>query len=176
MKTLQQKYDCDRCGNTYRKDELKRQRGMYLCSDCFDDIKEIKARDMKWLSPRDNSTTTTAVTSPTTFSITTSGVTVLANSTDYTREGSRRVYFMNVVGSPAAVDISANPQIVAGTDGAIVTLRGTSNTNTVKLEDGNGLSLTDDSPMILGEGDSITLIYSSADTLWREASRFKGGL
>jgi len=31
-----QAYDCDRCGWTYDKRELRRQRGMLLCDKCFD--------------------------------------------------------------------------------------------------------------------------------------------
>jgi hypothetical protein len=31
-----QKYDCDRCGFTFDKADLKRQRGLLLCTACFD--------------------------------------------------------------------------------------------------------------------------------------------
>lgn len=47
-----------------------------------------------------------------------------------------------IEGSGGAVDISASPQIAAGTNiGQTLELNGCSNTNTVLLEDGTGLSI-----------------------------------
>jgi len=168
--------DCDRCGFTYRKDNLKNQQGMHLSDDCFDDIRRIARIKTRFSSPRSNSTTVDAVTSPTTFSITAgSGVNVLSNSTTFTREGTRTTYFMLVVGSGGPVNITADPQIIAGTNGAVLTLKGTSDTNTVQLDDGTGLLLFSGLSMILKNTDVITLVYTSADALWREVSRIKGG-
>lgn len=70
----------------------------------------------------------------------------------------------------SAIDISANPQIAAGLfDGQRLTLVGQSDTNTLTLEDGNGLQLAGAATFVMGAGDIIELIY--IDSLWREISR-----
>ncbi len=78
---------------------------------------------------------------------------------------------MKIQGSGAAVDISANPQITAGTDGQILVLKGGSDTNTVKFDNGTGISLTDGLSFTLGNKDTITLIYDATDAEWIEISR-----
>jgi hypothetical protein len=70
-----------------------------------------------------------------------------------------------------ATDISANPQIVAGVDGQVIIIVGSSDTNTLKLDDGNGLQLAGGAACTLGVGDTITLIYMSALGVWLELSR-----
>lgn len=166
-----QLHDCDRCGFTHRKHLLKKQRGMLLCPACYDTSLEIPPVNIPWGSPRDNATTITPVTSPTVFSITNAGITFLSQSQPHTREGSRTDYYMQIVGSGGAVDVVANPQIVAGTSRAILILEGTDNTNTVTLHDGDGLSLALGQSIILGDGVSITLAYNSTASAWVEASR-----
>lgn len=75
-----------------------------------------------------------------------------------------------VAGSGGAVDITANPQISAGTtNGDKITIIGTHNTNTVTLDNGTGLSLN--GSCVLAAGSSITLIWSAVNTLWIEESR-----
>lgn len=76
---------------------------------------------------------------------------------------------MRVVGDGGAVDITANPQIVAGTDGQVVIIQGTHDTNTVTLDDGNGLALS--AQCVLAAQDNITLMYDSGDSEWIETSR-----
>lgn len=76
---------------------------------------------------------------------------------------------LRVQGSGGAVDISANPQIAAGTDGQILEIHGESNTNTVKLDTGTGLLLAGGASITLGIGDVIVLRYIG--TSWREISR-----
>ncbi len=71
----------------------------------------------------------------------------------------------------AAVDITANPQIADGEDGTIITIVGTSDTNTLKLDDGTGLQLAGGASMTLGIGDTITLTYIASLDLWIEISR-----
>jgi hypothetical protein len=44
-----------------------------------------------------------------------------------------------------------------------------SNTNTVKLDNGTGLSLTDGASFTLGFEDKITLVYNGS--VWKEISR-----
>lgn len=75
-----------------------------------------------------------------------------------------------VAGSGGAVDISANPQISAGTtNGDKLTIIGTHNTNTVTLDNSNGLSMN--GSCILSAGSSITFIWSAINSLWIEESR-----
>jgi len=192
-----QLWDCDRCGFTYNKQELSRQRGLLLCSDCRDDTKKIKVPNIKWLSPRDNSTTTTAVNSPTVYTITAAGgINALRQSREYDNEGGRRIFHMYVVSDGGAIDITASPQIVAGQQGDVLTLHGTSDTDTIKLDDSDGLLANTDKQMILADGDTITFVYNDftsdpygqwgtdewgldwggITTGWVETSRYKGGI
>ena len=69
----------------------------------------------------------------------------------------------------AATDISSNPQIVDGRNGQRITIIGSSDVNTLTLDDGTGLALT--GQCVLGSGDSITLAYSSGLDIWVEISR-----
>lgn len=74
-----------------------------------------------------------------------------------------------VAGNGGAIDITANPQITAGTVTGLqrIVIFGTSNTNTVKLDDSNGLSIN--GPVTLGAEDSIELLWNG--TVWREIGR-----
>lgn len=75
-----------------------------------------------------------------------------------------------VVGSPGAVNISANPQIDDGTiDGQVLELIGTHATNTVTLENGNGLVTNGD--CILTDGSIIRFVWSDNAGLWFEEYR-----
>lgn len=73
-----------------------------------------------------------------------------------------------VVGSGGAVDITANPQIAAGSDGQLVIIQGTNDTNTVKLDDGTGLALCGGVSMTLGNNDNISMMYDSGASEWLE--------
>jgi hypothetical protein len=77
--------------------------------------------------------------------------------------------YVQIRGSGGDVDISANPQIAAGTTGQIITLQGTSDTQTVKLDDGNGLKLAGGISFTMKNGDIIQFIYDGSD--WREMFR-----
>lgn len=73
-----------------------------------------------------------------------------------------------VEGSGGPVDISVDPQIpVATVEGSQLILIGASDTNTVQLDDGTGLSLT--GTMTLFDESNITLTFR--DGLWNETSR-----
>jgi len=80
-------------------------------------------------------------------------------------------YYENInfiVGDGGAVDITANPQIAAATNvGQRLTLIGTHDTNTVKLEDGTGLSLN--GAWFAADHSVIVLVWDGA--LWVEQSR-----
>jgi hypothetical protein len=71
-------------------------------------------------------------------------------------------------GLAGPVDITANPQISAGTAiGQRLTIIGTDDTNTVKLDDGTGLSLN--GSVILANHSVIRLIWDG--TVWAEEAR-----
>lgn len=197
MKSTLQKHTCERCGFDYKKSELKRQRGMLLSHDCYDNLKRIQQPNPRWGSPRDNSTTTTAVNTRTVFTISAAaGITALSQSREYTHEGSRRHFHMDVVSDGGAISISASPQIVAGLQGDVLTLTGTSDTNTITINDDGAILLRYDSPMTLTDGDTITFVYNATFTNpygewgidawgqdwggsssgWVETSRTKGGI
>ncbi len=75
-----------------------------------------------------------------------------------------------VEGSGGPVDITANPQIaVTTTVGAMLTVVGCSDTNTVKLEHGTGLTMNGE--CILGAGSVIQFIWAGATLGWTEVSR-----
>lgn len=74
-----------------------------------------------------------------------------------------------VKSNSGAVNITANPQLTASAVvGAERTIIGTSDTDTLQLDDGDGLELN--GPCVLGNGDTITLICSVSGT-WTEKSR-----
>lgn len=73
-----------------------------------------------------------------------------------------------IQGSGGAVNITANPQIVAGTNvGQRLTLIGRSDTNTVQFDDGTGLSIN--GSCILGEDQVLKLMWDG--TNWIEIGR-----
>jgi hypothetical protein len=65
--------------------------------------------------------------------------------------------------------VTANPAIVAGTNGQILTLIGTDDTKTVTFNDGNGLALDNGQPFTLGQNDILEFIFFNS--LWIETSR-----
>lgn len=74
-----------------------------------------------------------------------------------------------VEGSGGAVNITANPQIAAGsTVGQELNLIGTSASNTVALENGDGLKLN--GGIVLNNETIINLLWDGS--LWIEMSRF----
>ena len=84
--------------------------------------------------------------------------------------GGYNIEMIFVAGSGGAIDVTANPQIVAGTTtGQELNLVGTSDTNTVTLEHGNGLILNGTCEL-----DSETVLNLLWDgTAWLEMSRSK---
>lgn len=76
-----------------------------------------------------------------------------------------------IVGAGGAVDITANPQIAAGSAGQILELTGQSDTNTVKLDDGTGLVLAGGQSFTLGLHDVIGFRYDVYSSSWIERYR-----
>jgi hypothetical protein len=75
---------------------------------------------------------------------------------------------MYLKGSSGAVDMSANPQIAAGThDGQRLVLVFTSDTDTVLLEDGNGLDLPAGSRRS-ALGTRLEFVWDNGQSKWRE--------
>jgi len=176
-------YNCDRCGFQSKKKKLKKQKGLWVCHSCYDDKdKENKPVNMKLGSPRANATTLTAVDSPTIFIITAAGGITPSHSVDSETTTSVSLgitttptktfgnsFYMKVVGT-GAIDITVDPQIVAGSQGDILTLEGTDDTNTVQLDDLTGVELVS-TPFILRNGSIITLVYDTTKSKWVEVSR-----
>lgn len=77
--------------------------------------------------------------------------------------------YIQVRGSGGPIDITANPQIAAGSTGQIITIQGSHATQTLKLDDGNGLKLSMGISFTLNDGDLIQLLYDGSD--WREMFR-----
>lgn len=73
-----------------------------------------------------------------------------------------------VQGSGGAVTVTANPQVSAGTNvGQMMLIIGRSDSNTVTLANGNGLSLNGD--IVLGQDDTLHLYWDGVN--WSEISR-----
>lgn len=161
---------CDQCGQDCAYIELRRQRGILVCRDCFDTPTEIAPLNARFGSARENSTSTAAVSSAVVFSFGTAGITTVDNSLSYSREGARRVFYMRVKSTGGAVDITANPQISAGSNYDRLTLQGVSDSDTLKIDDGDGVRLIE-GPIILKRDVSLNLSYDTASSVWRETSR-----
>lgn len=177
-----EKRNCDRCGVEYRKKKLTKQRGLLLCSSCLDDVKENKSINMRLSSARNNGTTTTAVNTSTIFTITAAGGITPSNSVSSNVTYSANLgitltttisfsnsYYMKIVGD-GAINITADPQIVAGQNGDKLTIEGTDSTNYVLLEDGTGVELRNGS-IYIGSKIIISLVYDTTKSKWVEVSR-----
>jgi len=77
---------------------------------------------------------------------------------------------MHIEGAGGPVNITANPQIAPGIQGDLVHIEGGSDTNTVQLNNGNGLHLHNGSYTI-GAHDSILMMYGTDGNTWEEMSR-----
>lgn len=166
-----EKYDCDRCGFTYKKTSLRKQRGLLVCPGCYDDPAELAPFAPHFGSPRLPSTTTTSGTAQV-FEITSAGVSWLSNSVTHSRAGDSRMFVMRVVGSGGPVTVVADPAIVTGgLSGDVLTLVGTATARPIKFVGGTYLQLQGGAAMVLGQDDCLTISFDG--TVWREASRFK---
>lgn len=70
--------------------------------------------------------------------------------------------------SGANRNLTSNPQVADGVDGQVLTLIAVSATNTIQLDDGNGLQLAGGTSFVMGTNDAITLAYSSTINDWVE--------
>lgn len=77
---------------------------------------------------------------------------------------------VRVSGSGGAVTVTANPRIVAGTiDGQRLRLLGTSDSNTVTLDVGNGLEMN--GYIIIKDNVMIEFTWDDTNSVWVELSR-----
>lgn len=198
-----EKRTCDRCGFDHKKSSLRKQRGLWLGTDCFDKIDKIKHPRVKWQTPRDDSNTITvpAESTPEVFTITSAGgITIITQSHELSdfRDGRHNSFFMKIVSDGGAISISADPQITAAQlSGDLLTLRGNSDTDSIKLVNGRGIRLKGGVDFTMQEGDAISFVFttitigwgeqawgsgawgggsSTTENVWFETSRFKGGI
>ena len=115
--------------------------------------------------PRSNSDFSTSGTAnilavnqiPTTY------VTAAGISPDFNHAG------MYVTGSNASVDITADPQVVRGTEGQVLTLVGVG--YPITFDNGTGLNLMGSAQFIMGSGGILGLIYTTGGSVWNETFR-----
>ena len=81
--------------------------------------------------------------------------------------------WMYVTGSNASVDITADPQVVRGAEGDVLTLVGVG--FPITLDHGAGLNLMGSAQFVMGSGDVIGLYYSTGGTVWNETFRTNVG-
>lgn len=74
-----------------------------------------------------------------------------------------------VSGSLQAVNLTSNPQVVAGQEGDIMAVQCVD--SGVTLENGAGLALANSRAFVMDSGSVITLIYNTGSTVWWETSR-----
>ena len=83
---------------------------------------------------------------------------------------SKKIILIRGSGAPP-VTVSADPPIADGTDGQVIILRGTDETNTVTFNSGSSLKLSGGYSFTLGNHDTLMLSYDSVEDLWFELSR-----
>ncbi len=74
-----------------------------------------------------------------------------------------------VAGNGGPVTLTSDPQITAGSDGQLLIVSGTDDTNTLTIVNGNGVHVHE--PATLTDHDHLTLVYHTADAQWEEVSR-----
>lgn len=77
--------------------------------------------------------------------------------------------YIKVAGNGAAVTLDTNPAIEDGTEGKIIYIQGTSDTNTVTIINGVNTKLINGVSFTLGEDDTISLMYNGS--VWVEQTR-----
>ena len=81
------------------------------------------------------------------------------------------VTVVKVNGNGAPVTITANPSIAAGTDNQVIVIEGTDNTNTVTINNGNGVSLDNTVSFTIKKRGTLMLKYNATESVWEEISR-----
>jgi hypothetical protein len=100
------------------------------------------------------------INTPTPLNVTTSGI------------AAPPATILRITGNPGAVVIpNSTIQIAAGTAGQTLVLIGTSDANTVKFHNNDGLKLSQGVSFTLGQGDMLNLVYDATLGLWVELAR-----
>jgi hypothetical protein len=148
------KYDCDICGFTFERKDLIRSNGLLVDKACLDqDDPNSKVYWGFYGKEAHGAKTVTNITAA-------NGVNSIID------------IHMLIQGDGLAINILANPQIVAGSkDKQILNLEGYSDTYTVLIEDGNGVQLREGKSITLKKGTVIGFVYNSNTGLWVETSR-----
>lgn len=194
-----EKKTCDRSGFDFKKSQLKKQRGLWVSDMDFDITDRIHRPRTRWQSPRDNDTTVTTPAEAVPEVLTVSAVTGVnqlfqSHELSIRRDGRHKSIFMKIVSDGGAITISAADAIIDGTfEGDLLTLKGTSDTDTVTIPPGVNVLLRLAVSMTLSDGDSISFVWTETgaawgtgpwgqfpwgvnNPAWRETSRFKGGV
>lgn len=77
--------------------------------------------------------------------------------------------FMRISGSNGTVDITANPQIVPGREGQVLTLLCAD--SGVRLDHGTGLNMLGSAGYLMGSGEISVFLFHTGGTVWDETSR-----
>jgi hypothetical protein len=154
IKTLSkwQKRDCDRCGFTFYKYELVKDKGLLVCKPCVDG--PYQNSKVPWRFGGKQSAGAKTVTTITTLL----GIT-------------RTEEHMLIQSDGGAITISVSPQIATGINNQRLTLEGYSDTDYVTLVDDSTLSLWENKQYSLKKGCIINLVYYGTE--WVETSRSK---
>lgn len=159
----------DRSGFDYKEIELVRDGALLVGMDERDTPPPSKRplggeRDVSG-TPRANSTFTVSNINTDPYPFTVSYITAAGGITpSYVNK------WMQVTGSTQNINISANPQIAAGTAGQPLTLQCVG--STITLDDGTGLSLFSAKSFLMTSGSIISFVYdTSGSGSWREVSR-----
>lgn len=106
----------------------------------------------------------------------TQSTTVYTPSSDQARADDSTITVANtivrVVGDGGAALLDTDPAIADGAaDGQYLIIQGTHDTNTVEIANAVNTQLAGSASMVLGKGDTLTLIWDAGESLWLETSR-----
>lgn len=80
---------------------------------------------------------------------------------------------MRIVGDGGAIDITASPQIAAGTvDGQKLIIQGTHDTNTVTIDDGTGVATDSGASLTFGKNDNAEFMWDAGESEWLQCGPF----
>lgn len=79
--------------------------------------------------------------------------------------------YMRVSGSNGAITITANPRIVIGKEGQVLTLFCTD--SSITIQNGNSVATIGSQNLRLDSGSVAVFIYSTSNTAWNETSRVR---
>lgn len=79
--------------------------------------------------------------------------------------------YIRIAGSGGNVNITRNPQILTGLNGQQLLLLGTSDSQRVTIDDGNGVQTSMDQSFHMGIYDTMMLVFDGATTNWVEIYR-----